>query len=165
MTSMKWRRMSKTWLLIAERCESKLQHKRLESMICCVELQDRTRSLKICESRLKSMTIFDLFWLLRLRVLWLFLQCIRKIRMSLLQSKCALLWCCLHSCLLRSLISLCFHSRLIWFCWWLLLSLHLQRWSCNLSLKRWRMQWALIWASYFIHSVNMIACAYFVLSD
>ncbi len=134
-------------------------------MICCVKLQDKTRSLKICESRLRSMTIFDLLWLLRLRMLWLFLQCIQKIRMSLLQLKCAFLWCHLCSCFLCSLMSFCLHSRLIQFCWWLLLSLHIQRQSHDLSLKRWRTQWALIWASYFIHSVNIITCVYFVLSD
>ena len=134
-------------------------------MICCVKLQDRTRSLKICESRLKSMTIFDLSWLLRLRVLWFFLQCIQKIRMSLLQSKHALLWCHLCLCFLHSFMSLCFHSHLIHFYQWLLLFSHLQRWSCSLSLKRWKTWWVLIWASYLIYSVSMITCACFVLSD
>ncbi len=135
--------MSKTRLLIAKRCKSKWWHKRFESMICCVKLQDRTRSLKICESRLKicesrlkSIIIFDLLWLLRLRMLWFFLQCIQKIRMSLLQLKHVLLWCHLHSYLLHSLISLCFRSHLIQFCQWLLLFLCLWRWSHDLSLKR-----------------------------
>ncbi len=85
-------------LLIAERYESKWWHKRFKSMICCVKLQDRTRSLKICKNRLKNIIIFDLLWLFKLRVLWLFLQCIEKIRMSLLQLKHALLWYHLHSC-------------------------------------------------------------------
>ncbi len=116
-------------------------------MICYVELQDRTRSLKICKSRLKTMTIFNSSWLLRLRVLWLFLQCVQKIKMSLLQSKHAFLWCCFHSCLLCSLMSLCFRSHLIYFCQWLILSSHLQRWSCSLSLKRWRTS-----RSHLIHS-------------
>ena len=131
--------MLKTRLSIAERCKSKWWHKRLKLMICCVKLQDRTRSLKICESRLKIMTIFDSSWLLRLRVLWLFLRCIWKIRMSLLQLKHALLWCHLHSCSLRSLVSLCLYSCLIHFCQWFFLFSHLQHRSRSLSLKRWRM--------------------------
>ena len=136
--------MLKMQLSIAKRCKSKWQHKRLESMICCVELQDRTRSLKICKNRLKTMTIFDSSWSLRLRVLWLFLQCIWKIRMSLLQLKHALLWYHLHSCSLCSFVSLCLHSHLIHFCWWFFLFSRLQRQSRSLSSKRWRMQWALI---------------------
>ncbi len=107
-------------------------------MICCVELQDRTRSLKICKSRLRTMIIFDSFWSFRLRMLWLFLQCIQKIRMSLLQLKHAFLWCCLRSCSLHFLMSFCLRSRLIRFCQWLLLSSHLQRWSRSLSSKKWR---------------------------
>ncbi len=170
--------MLKTRLLIAERCKSKWQHKKLKSMICCVKLQDRTRSLKICKSRLRSMIIFDSSWSLRLRMLWFFLQCIWKIRMSLLQLKFALLWCHLRSYFLCFLMSFCLCSRLIHFCRWLLLfscliyscrwllfSSHLWRWLRNLSLKRWRMQWVLIWVSYFIYSVNTIACACFVLSN
>ena len=143
--------MLKTRLLIAERCKSKWWHKKLELMIC--------------ESRLKIMTIFDSSWSLRLRMLWLFLQCIWKIRMFLSQLKSAFLWCHLCSCLLCSFMSLCFRSHLIHFCWWLLLFSHLWRRSRSLLSKRWKTQWALIWASYFIHSVNMIACACFVLSD
>ncbi len=134
-------------------------------MISYVELWSRIELLKSWRNRLKSLFLFNSHSSLWFKILWWFLWVMKR-------KKHVLLWChlysyllCFHSCLLCSFISFCLHSHLIHFCWWLFLSSHLWCWSCNLSLKKWRIQWALIWTFYFIHSINMIACACFVQFD